>query len=154
MLGKQGWRLMTNPESLCARVLKRRYYHDGDFLTCTRKKRSSHTWRGILAGREVLTQGLIKRIGDGTSTGIWRDRWLPNHFGGKQLTPEDGQQVSMVSDLLADGQWDEDAIRQAAILRRGLGMKMCGRGSLKNTEFTLSGQPTDYLTQSESATMT
>lgn len=26
MLGKQGWRLMTRPDSLCARVLKGRYY--------------------------------------------------------------------------------------------------------------------------------
>jgi hypothetical protein len=32
MLGKQGWQLLTRPESLCARVLKGRYFHDGDFL--------------------------------------------------------------------------------------------------------------------------
>jgi hypothetical protein len=37
MLGKQGWRLMTRPESLCARVLKGRYYHDSGFLECKRK---------------------------------------------------------------------------------------------------------------------
>lgn len=125
MLGKQGWRLMIHSESLCARVLKGRYFHDGDFLTCTRKKHSSHNWRAILVGREVLTQGLIKRISNGTSTSIWRDRWLPNHFGGKPITPENGQQLSMVSDLmLPDGQWDEDVIKQnfvpvdaAAILR-------------------------------------
>ena len=49
MLGKQGWRLMTRPDSLCARVLKGRYYHDSDFLNCTRKKRSSYTWRAILS---------------------------------------------------------------------------------------------------------
>ena len=30
MLGKQGWRLMDKPDSLCARVLKGRYYHEGD----------------------------------------------------------------------------------------------------------------------------
>lgn len=80
----------------------------------------------ILAGREVLVQGLIKRIGDGSSTNInWRDRWIPNHFRARPLTPEDRQAVSRVSDLLlANGQWDVDAIRQcfipvdaAAILR-------------------------------------
>jgi hypothetical protein len=74
LLGKQGWRLITRPNSLCARVLKGRYYHDGDFIRSTRKKHASHTWRSILARRETLEQGLIKRIGDGTLTNIWTDR--------------------------------------------------------------------------------
>ena len=116
MLGKQGWRLMTNPDSLCARVLKGRYYHDGNFLTSTRRKHASHTWRAILAGREVLKQGLIKRIGNGTSTHIWRDRWLPDHFGAPPFTPEEGQPVSMVSELLSEnGQWNEEVIKQSFI---------------------------------------
>lgn len=116
MLGKQGWRLMVNPDSLCARVLKGRYYHDGDFLSSTRRKHASHTWQAILAGREVLLQGLIKRIGDGASTNIWRDRWLPNHFGGRPLTPGDGQPVTVVADLIStSGQWKEDIIRQQFI---------------------------------------
>lgn len=107
MLGKQGWRLMTRPESLCAKVLKGRYYPDGDFLSCTGKKRSSPTWHAIMAGREVLTKGIIRRIGNGMSTNIWSDRWLPNHFAGVPLTPGDGQNVSLVSDLLtASGQWN------------------------------------------------
>jgi hypothetical protein len=29
MLGKQGWRLMTNPTSVCAQVLKGKYYPTG-----------------------------------------------------------------------------------------------------------------------------
>jgi hypothetical protein len=32
MLGKQGWHLMTNPTSLCARVLKGKYYPNEDFM--------------------------------------------------------------------------------------------------------------------------
>jgi len=80
MLGKQGWRLMERPDSLCARVLKGRYFHDKDFLEATRKKHASHTWRAILAGRDVLTKGLVRRIGDGTTTSIWREKWIANHF--------------------------------------------------------------------------
>jgi hypothetical protein len=57
LLGKQGWRLMTRPDSLCARVLKGRYFHDASFLSATRKKHSSETWRAIMAGREVLFEG-------------------------------------------------------------------------------------------------
>ena len=70
MLGKQGWRLITRPDSLCARVLKGRYFHDSDFLGTTRKKHASHTWRAILAGKEVVHRGAFKRIGNGTSTNI------------------------------------------------------------------------------------
>ena len=44
MLGKQGWRLMTNPDSLCARVLKGKYYPQGDFMSAGKKKNASHTW--------------------------------------------------------------------------------------------------------------
>ena len=71
MLGKQAWRLIENPNSLCARVLKGRYYHDSEFLSATRKKHASQTWRAILAGREVLYKGFIRRIGDGSTTRIW-----------------------------------------------------------------------------------
>jgi len=116
MLGKQGWRLLTNPDSLCAKVLKGRYYHDGEFVTSSRKRHASHTWKAILAGREVLNLGLIKRIGDGSLTNIWRDRWIPKHFQTKPLTPQDGQEVSRVSELITtDGRWDARRIRQIFI---------------------------------------
>lgn len=82
MLGKKVWRLIENPNSLCARVLKGCYYHDSEFLSATRKKHASQTWRAILAGRDVLYKGLIRRIGDGSTTRIWQDRWIPDHFEG------------------------------------------------------------------------
>lgn len=113
MLGKQGWRLLTRPESLCAQVLKGRYYHDSDFMGARKKKHASFTWRAILAGRDVLHKGLVKRIGDGTSTLIWQDRWMPGHFGGRPLTSRDGQQVELVSDLLTEsGGWNEQLITE------------------------------------------
>ena len=116
MLGKQGWRLLMNQNSLCARVLNGRYYHDGDFLTSTRRKHASHTWKAILAGREVLAQGLIKRVGDRTLTNIWGDRWIPNHFDARPLTPLDGQDIGLVSDLMGpNGRWDGAKIRQSFI---------------------------------------
>jgi hypothetical protein len=31
-LAKQTWRLLHNPDSLCAQVLRDKYYHDGNIL--------------------------------------------------------------------------------------------------------------------------
>lgn len=113
MLGKQGWRLIKNPNSLCARVLKGRYYHDSEFLQATRKKHSNHTWRAIVARRDILFKGLVRRIGDGNSTRIWQDRWLPGHFRGKPITEPVRQHVHVVSDLLIpSGSWNTELIKQ------------------------------------------
>lgn len=65
MLGKQGWRLLMRPDSLCAKVLKGKYYPSSNFLSATKKRRSLATWWSILHGRDVLKRGLIKRVGPG-----------------------------------------------------------------------------------------
>ena len=117
MLGKQGWRLMTNPESLCARVLKGKYFPNCDFMATTKKKTTSHTWRAIMAGRKVLQMGCIRRIGDGTTTNIWRDQWLPEGVGFKPLCRKDGALAEQVSELMSpDGlSWDDEALDQNLI---------------------------------------
>jgi hypothetical protein len=108
MLGKQGWRIMTNPSSLCARVLKGRYFPNGEFLTAHKKKNSSHTWRAILAGRAVLERGLIRRIGDGLTTDIWDDKWIPDAIAMKPICRPDGALATQVCELLtSSGSWDD-----------------------------------------------
>lgn len=72
MLGKQGWRLLTRPNSLCAKVMKGKYFPTGDFLLTTKRRQSSATWRSILYGRDVLQKGLIKRVGPG-DINIWQE---------------------------------------------------------------------------------
>jgi hypothetical protein len=67
LLAKQGWRLITDPDSLCSCVLKARYFKEGDFLTANCPKRASYTWRSIVHGRELLREGLVWWIGSGES---------------------------------------------------------------------------------------
>ena len=76
LLGKRRWRFMTNPNSLCARVLKGRYFPDCEFQLATVPKAAPATWRAIVAGREALDAGLIKRVGTGSTISIWEDRWI------------------------------------------------------------------------------
>jgi hypothetical protein len=46
---KQIWILISKPESLCARVLRRKYYPDGRILEAKLEKGSSFTWQIIIA---------------------------------------------------------------------------------------------------------
>jgi hypothetical protein len=78
MLGKQAWRLLTEPESLCAKVLKGRYFPNSSFWSASYTRTSSYTWRSIIFGKELLTQGLRWGVGTGSSIRILEDNWIPN----------------------------------------------------------------------------
>lgn len=65
LLGKQCWKLITEPGSLVARVLKARYYPDGNLLEARRLGGSSYTWSGLWEAKEELRKGLRSVLGDG-----------------------------------------------------------------------------------------
>ena len=71
MLGKQAYRLLENPTSLCAQVLKGGYFPNTDFLLVGCPKSASRTWTAIICCGVVLQQGFIKRISNGQDTTIW-----------------------------------------------------------------------------------
>lgn len=50
MLAKQVWRLLSDPDSPCARVMRARYYPDGKLLQAKLRRGSSFTWQSIMAG--------------------------------------------------------------------------------------------------------
>ena len=54
LLARQGWRLLQKPNSLCARVLKSKYYPKGDLLDTVFAADASQAWRGIEHGLELL----------------------------------------------------------------------------------------------------
>jgi hypothetical protein len=61
------------PESLCTRVLKAKYYPDGDLLKSEEKPGISYSRRSIVRGLKAIKQGMIRRVGDGTMINIWGD---------------------------------------------------------------------------------
>ena len=65
LLARQAYRILQDPEALSAQVLKAKYHPDSDFLQAELGSTPSQIWRSILEGREVMKQGLIRRIGDG-----------------------------------------------------------------------------------------
>ena len=70
LLAKQAWRLIDNPDSLCALILKAKYFPDGDLMNATLKKKASYTWQSIMAGVDTLRRGYIWRVGDGEKISI------------------------------------------------------------------------------------
>ena len=65
MLAKQCWRLIHNPDSLCAQVLGAKYYPDGNIMRAGPKNGSSFTWQSIFAGIQTFKRGCIWRVGTG-----------------------------------------------------------------------------------------
>jgi hypothetical protein len=59
MLAKQGWRLIHNPDSLCAQILRGRYFPNGNVLQARAIAGISYTWRSILKGIELIKKGMI-----------------------------------------------------------------------------------------------
>lgn len=47
LLAKQAWRLVQRPEGLCARILKSKYYLNGNLLDTVFASDASPVWRGI-----------------------------------------------------------------------------------------------------------
>ena len=76
MLGKQCWRLATEPSSLCARVLKGRYFSATDFLNASKPRSASFNGRSLLFGRDLLLKGMRWNVGNGLSIKILKDKWI------------------------------------------------------------------------------
>ena len=59
LLAKQAWRLLTNPESLCARLLRAKYYPNGNLVDTVFPSNSSAVWKGIEHGPELVKKGIL-----------------------------------------------------------------------------------------------
>ena len=119
LLAKQAWRLLQYPESLVARVLKACYFQEESIMSATCPSSASYTYRSILHGRDLLREGLVWRIGDGSRVNIHHSNWIPRNGSMKPLGQVYMQGVTRVADLLeADGKtWN----RQQGVTTREAG---------------------------------
>lgn len=51
LIAKQGWRILHNPESLMAQILKAKYFKHSSFMEAKLGSNPSYVWRSILWGR-------------------------------------------------------------------------------------------------------
>ena len=114
MLAKQGWRLLSNPDSLCAKVFKARYYPNSDVLNSKLGCSPSYTWRNIFKGLEVIWKGTRWRVGNGRLIHIWEDKWLPSPTTYKVISPpKPFDDFPMVSALIDENsrRWKVDTLK-------------------------------------------
>lgn len=77
MLGKQAWRLLTEPQSFIAKLMQARYYPSRSFKKTRLRENLSYVWRSILETKELLETCSRVRVGSGESINIWNDSWIP-----------------------------------------------------------------------------
>jgi hypothetical protein len=113
MLGRQCWRLLTEPNSLCARVLKGRYFPHCDFWDAPQPRSSSFTWRSICHGMQLVKRGVLWSVGNGSKIKVLNGPWIPNVRPEmlKTLTPLPN--VTTVDVVLTEDHrsWDTDIVR-------------------------------------------
>ncbi|WJX28105.1 hypothetical protein P8452_16861 [Trifolium repens] len=115
MLGKQGWKLLTNHDTILTQVFKAKYYPKEGFLGAKLGHNPSYVWRSIHASQVVVKRGLRWRIGNGTNVRIWNQPWLRND---KQpiITTEavEGMENSTVSELIdhESATWNYQLLQQ------------------------------------------
>nr|KYP72469.1 hypothetical protein KK1_005058 [Cajanus cajan] len=71
MLGKQAWRLLTNPNSLISIIYRAKYYPDGNFLNASLGHNPSYTWKSLWSTQHLLKNGTRWRLGNGNTIPVW-----------------------------------------------------------------------------------
>ena len=59
LLAKQFWRLLKTLESLTARILKAKYYHQTSFMEAKVGTKPSFAWKSIQGAQDLLEAGII-----------------------------------------------------------------------------------------------
>jgi hypothetical protein len=76
MLGKQGWRILTNPDFLISKLYKARYFPNDDFFNSKVGHNPSFVWRSICNSKFILRAGTRWRIGSGIDVSLLNENWL------------------------------------------------------------------------------
>uniref|UniRef100_A0A2N9HN71 Reverse transcriptase domain-containing protein n=1 Tax=Fagus sylvatica TaxID=28930 RepID=A0A2N9HN71_FAGSY len=110
LLAKQGWRMLTNQQSLFARVFQSKYFPGGSFFRAKLGSNPSFIWRSILAARDLLLKGIRWSLGNGKEVNIWKDDWGVSDLHKRPHARE----VQWVAELIDPnrGAWDVSVLQE------------------------------------------
>jgi ribonuclease HI len=115
LLAKQGWRIITQPQSLVAQVLKAKYFPQNQFLEAQPKHNMSYSWKSILQASWILKKGCYWSVGNGENINVWKDNWIQqkgNSHTWSTIAPN--TEHLKVKDLMLDNynEWNAILINQ------------------------------------------
>jgi hypothetical protein len=92
--------------------LKAKYYPNGFLLDTVFAGNGSSTWHAIEYGLELLKQGVIWRVGNGSKIRAWRDPWIPRECSHLPKLAQGRCRYRWVADfLLPDGSWNQQRLQ-------------------------------------------
>ncbi|KAK7818417.1 putative ribonuclease h protein [Quercus suber] len=107
--------MLKNPDSLCHRVFKARFFPNCSILEASNSASGSYAWKSILSARSVVRKGVVWRIGDGKTVCIKEDKWLPDQVYKSVTSPLPSIPPDAKVSLLIDevnGCWKDEEVRQ------------------------------------------
>nr|KYP44138.1 Putative ribonuclease H protein At1g65750 family [Cajanus cajan] len=114
ILGKQAWRLLTNPNSLISKIYRAKYYPDGNFLNAPLGHNPSYTWKSLWSTQHLLKNGSRWRLGNGNTIPVWGEPWIKYNNNYHCIHPHDPSNSHdlKVSDLMSKDKldWNADLI--------------------------------------------
>ncbi|KAK2388665.1 Ribonuclease H superfamily protein [Trifolium repens] len=113
MIAKQGWNIMTKPNTLVAKIYKARYFPNSSLFEAQLGHNPSYAWRGIWKARHILINGCRWIIGNGANIKVMSDPWLREGDGAWVKSPQkQGAHSINVIDLMLPNEkkWDKEKI--------------------------------------------
>lgn len=100
-----------------ARILRARYFPDGNILNARLQRMASYALKSILYGRDLVKQGMSFVIGNGELINMWTDAWIPDHPPRPPRPRTQNPIMRKVKDFFfADrNYWDEEKLREFVI---------------------------------------
>ncbi|KAK3199722.1 hypothetical protein Dsin_023137 [Dipteronia sinensis] len=113
LLANQCWRILKNPSSLAATILKSCYFRNSSFMDSKSKLSASFIWRSLGWGKGVLEKGLRWTVGDGSLIRIYKDKWIPKQSTFKIIFQPLLRLEATVNPLLSpSGGWNNSLLVQ------------------------------------------
>jgi hypothetical protein len=113
MIAKQGWNIMTKPNSLVAQIYKARYFPKSSLFDAPLGHNSSYAWRGIWKSRHILMNGCRWIVGNGADIKVMNDPWLRERNHAWMQSPQlQGVHNLTVNELMLPNlrAWNNDKI--------------------------------------------
>ena len=115
LLAKQVWRMINNPNSLCHRVFKARFFPEYSILEAQDSITGSYAWKSIISARNVIRKGMVWHIGTRDAMRIQEDKRLPGQANRVVISPLSQVAVDSKVNVLIDQDravWKSELVQQ------------------------------------------